>query len=427
MYRFFTFRRLAAVSLAGILSWLPALTSTAADALLPPSFCLGDICVDSSPATTPEPPPIASGNSDNTINWNPGLYFGFKIAQITAKGVEGAPNVLRNNAMCRPGGEQVQGIRLKFLWRELEPNGGGVYDFSLIDTVLDFFRNNGCGDRPRRLMLTLDFMANKKLADQLYCVPPDLEREAVSWANNGGTTRCAAPIWLPNSDSAKRYRQLVLAIANRYKDEPLLEYLSAKGEGALGINKRDPSFVFEQAFSYLMDIGKEVRAIAPKVAYAYGTNNFQVGKDEWLESRVVPIMEETGGMGVRWPDTFHHDKRSAPFTAHHKYYPNMTRKFMMAGELQIPGNRFDTYEDAWQSCCNPTGYNTGAANNSKFSPASSNHTHGASHVVVITTFSSYPEEDALAVWKEHNYETYFNSCPTSWTNQGLRCVTGRTL
>ena len=367
----------------------------------------------------------------NIINWNPGLYFGFKPTQFQNEdgSWKSAASVLSSNAMCKPGGENIKGIRIKLGWGDFEKSNGDYHGFELVDDVLNYLRSGGCGGVERRLMFGLEFQVNKKAAEEGLCSPSDLSDEQVYWENKGGVARCAAPIWREGTQSRTRYMKAMQAIANRYKDEPLMEYLTAKGEGALAV-KNDATFTYDKALNYLMEIGQEVRRIAPKIPYVIGTNNYRVGQTpDSMETIVRPTMESMAGFGVRWPDTFAQPTwAAAPSTAHHKYYPEMTKKFMMAGELQLPGNRFETFDDVWKACCDASGYHDAKGDSSAFIPPTDNHTWGASHITVITTYEKqgYPVRDAIATWEANNWQMYFDHCPTEWVENGAVCVTGKT-
>ena len=393
-----------------------AAVSQAAENLPPPRPCAQGECV----------PPLATASGSQRINWNPGVYFGFKPSSFENEDGSWKPasQVIGNNVMCKPGGENVKGVRIKLDWAEYEPNLGNYKGDELFDDVISFLSSGQCGGIPRQTVIQSDFFANNLAAREGRCVPAEHRNstDMVSWTNDAGRDRCAARIWDTRSETLQNYRALWRHIAQRYGGSKYVERFGPKGEGALGVQRFDGDYDSNVTYTALRDLALAVRSWAPQIPTTLGSNNFQVGFDDLLISLYKEAMDNVGGMGLSWPDTWM--KRAAPATRHHAYYNQFHNQHMLWGEWQRPEKEFDTFAEAARVCCDPD-YVDPRADPNDFVPANPpTHAYGATHVAVITTWAAFPEEDALAMFNQRarGYNTFDMSCPDAWLAAGLQCM-----
>ena len=406
---------------------------------LPDFFCAIGSCVDVEQEEPPAPASQSQGAA-GTINWNPGVYVGFKPGQFYAvrNDFEGGWRSrseiedVMSRFMCEPQHANIRGARIRLEWGEYEGQRG---DYSSGDELLEimhrFLSSGDCGGIPRQLSIQTDFQANNRDAREELCVPVYLRNptDMFAWQNGGGTDRCAARVYTAQSQAFDRYIELWDHITSIYGDSPFVEQFSVKLEGSFGINARDSAFNSTRAQERIRDMAVHVRNRAPRVASTIGANNFSSGFHDDLLTVHKVAFDAVGGMGISWPDTFtstssNPNWRTPPVTPHEGYYHLFQGDHMMWGEWQIAGNRFTSFESVIEACCDPSYRNLNGGVSPYIQGPPPNTAHGSTHVVVITTFADFPVDDAVAAFdaRPNGYDTFDMTCPDAWLDRGLQCV-----
>ncbi|MEM7220616.1 MAG: hypothetical protein AAF515_19800 [Pseudomonadota bacterium] len=367
-------------------------------------------------APQPEPAPF--------IKWNPG-HYAMASADLPLKKIE---RYWSRHPFCTDprGAKYIEGVRLKFHWRALEPKKG-QYDWRIIDEYLRVMTQS-CGDRPRRVMLAVDHQANNRDANKeskRMCAPEYIWKMDGVWhfTRRTGKERCLARIWRPGV--AEHYKNLAVAMARRYNDHPLVEYFSTKGEGSLGLPEERGDFERARYTQALLDVAAAMRAHAPNTAFTFGSNHFGRDKENFMP--FVTAANSLPGFGWRWPDTFHTPDKPFPATATHEYYKSFSGVHgPLAGEHQLPkrrGRKTSGYDNAWLHCCDPASEQRGV--------------HPQTGKVVDVTWAAthpvwprrdyddkFNVENLLTVLAERDGGVYSRACPQAWTRHGVTCLTG---
>lgn len=413
---------------------------------------------------TSAPFSVASGGAQ-PINWNPLYYPTNKAANyhdaqgnfLTAAEYYSRPP---QNILCQPDAVGIfDGEVFRLEVQEYEPTIGdrSAADAFLLD-VHDYLSTGQCGGRPLSMGVRLDSQANKKDADQGLCsyqdflpaqpavgnkyTPADTNTNVYFWAQSGsGRTRCALTIWKPGP-ARDAYEDTWFHLAELFGDSPYVEIMSPKGEGAWinASNANSANFDPATAYAYIMDFSKRLRAAAPRVGFAMGTNNFMGASNHGrLLTDYKPTMDSDGGYFLRWPDTFAIPRPTNPkgvtSTPHGAYYHLFQGDHGMWGEFQFADTRFGSYDIAVRAAVDPN-YNDVVPPNSEFRDASDNPmtvappnvVYGNTHIGLPLTQgpSGFPLQDLLDLINAPPYNgtppLFDTSCPDAWVAAGLQCV-----
>ena len=411
----------------------------------------------------PSPGGGAGSGAGNLVNWNPGVYLGYKPDQFFnvsgdhTQGYRTARSVLANSAMCQgtATAEMWKGVRVKMEWWEYELFVG---DYSLgdglVDDILDFAHSRECGEsspgaRDGRTF-SLIFAADPKGfknpdgsdGDCFNAIagggdgPFNNSQNLIIRQGGGGSAVavCGARVYDPSAPVQAAYTAFIQHFLNRYGNDELLEAFSMRVEGSSSVYNDDPLFgngaIFQE---YIRDLNVLLRNGGQTKFWSFvGTNNYRAGHNDQLITIHLPSMNATGGQGVSHPDTF--DDTPPGQSAHAPFYPatNGSINNGPAGqvlhahlsEFQRAGRTFTSIPGVIEQCCDPTYTHPNADLSSYFGGPPSTTAYGTTHAVVITTFGQYPTSDFEAEFnsRPRGWTLFDDTCPDAWLAAGLTCV-----
>ena len=271
----------------------------------PPQLCVNNVCVSS-------PKPAAGSGS---IKWNPGHYMAsgtVLYAGRTLSNIQSEMDNLNNQ-------DAMLGYRIWVTWGALEPKQG-VYDFSVIDSVLA--RLKTAYNKPKRLAIGMWLYGQNAIGPgDVRVVPLYIQQNKAYGASpvpgsfgwwgqsaNGVSTGMYAPA-LYNPAVMSRFIALIQALGKHYDGDPNVEALYIQedatiAQAASAFQPVDPNYSDSAWLTQIQALLKAATAALPTTSVVMANSWFDrpasgVALQQWMvANRIAAGSSDTWGQSA---------------------------------------------------------------------------------------------------------------------------------
>ena len=196
-----------------------------------------------------------------------------------------------------------KGVQVILEWKHLENSTGTAYNWTLLDGVLNYAISKG-------KQICVNIWPNNFSASPAKTSPNYINAGGIYGIDYYAKITSQPTIRYWESDTMARFRDLGIAIYDRYRDESNFEFLKIPGESAMGQSSAQSDYNKGAASTNQLNLFRDllINSVGGKPFVSSGINWWP---DEYVFVETLALAKQYGG-GVGGPDCSDSDLRNMP-------------------------------------------------------------------------------------------------------------------